>query len=133
MCPLGQMAKFAPDKFENFFVRHVAGGGDQQVIGREPFAKACLQCFAGKLPDGVGGPENGASERMFRPESAGEDFVQQRFRVVQIHLDFFEDYLALFGDVFGIETRAKAKVRDDVEGDRQVIVENFGVEADLLF
>ena len=70
---------------------------------------------------------------MLRPEAARENVVQKIFGIVQVHLDFFEDDLALFFHVFGIEFRAKDQIGDDVKSDGQVLVKNFGVEANLFF
>ena len=70
---------------------------------------------------------------MLRPETACEYVVKQIFRIVQVHLDFFEDHLAFFFHVVGIKLWTEDEIRDDVESDGQVLVENFGVEADLLF
>ena len=69
---------------------------------------------------------------MFGPETAGEDVVEQIFGIVQVHLDFFEDNLAFFVDVVGIEFGAQNEVGEDVEGDGQMLVEDLGVEADLF-
>src|SRR6266852_1043565 len=76
--------------------------------------------------------QNRAAERMLRPESAGENFVKQIFRIVQVHLDFFEDDLALLLNVSGVKFRAQHEVGDHVEGDGQMLVKNLGVEADLF-
>src|SRR5258706_7274145 len=127
------MAKFAQHEFEYSVVRNVAGGGDQQMIRRKPFAEAGLQRFTRKLPDSIGSAENRAAQWMLGPESAGENFVQQRFRIVEIHLDFFEDHLAFLVDVIGIETGAQAKIGNNIERDGEVIVENLGVETNLFF
>src|SRR5258705_1895169 len=128
-----QMAEFALDEFENSFVRHVAGSGNQQMVGSEPLAEAGLQRFTRELANGVRSAENRTAERMFRPEAARENFVQQRFRIVEIHLDLFENNLALLCYVFGIKKRTETQVGNDVESDREVIIEDFCVEADLLF
>ena len=69
---------------------------------------------------------------MLRPEAARENVVKLIFGIVQVHLDFFEDDLAFFFYVFGIEFGAKNEIGDDVKRDRQMLVENFGVEADLF-
>src|SRR5258708_6653412 len=69
---------------------------------------------------------------MLRPESARENFVQEILGIVKIHFYFFEDKLAFLLHVFGIEFRAEHEVGDHVKGDGQVLVQNFGVEADLL-
>src|ERR1700731_2965493 len=70
---------------------------------------------------------------MLWPETASENLVKKVFGIVQIHLDFFEDDLALLLHVFGVEFRAEHEVGDDVEGDGQVLVKNLGIEADLFF
>ena len=70
---------------------------------------------------------------MLGPEAARENVVEMIFGIVQVHLDFFEDDLALFFYVFGIEFGAENEIGDDVKSDRQMLVENLGVEADLLF
>jgi len=59
--------------------------------------------------------------------------VQQGFRIIEIHLDLFEDDLALFGHVAGIEKRAQAEVGNNIEGNGQMVIENFGAEANLFF
>src|SRR5713226_10352332 len=69
---------------------------------------------------------------MLRPETPSENFVKEIFGIVQVHLDFFEDHLAFLLHVFGIELRPKHKVSDNVKRDGQVLVKNFGIEADLL-
>src|SRR6266853_2843108 len=70
---------------------------------------------------------------MLRPEAACENFVQQRFRIVEIHLDLFENYLTFFCHVVGIEERTKTQVGNNIERNGEMIVENFGVEANLFF
>jgi len=70
---------------------------------------------------------------MLRPETTRKRFVEKVLRIVQIHLDFFEDNLLFILDVGGIETRVETEIADDVEGDGKILVENFGVETDLLF
>src|SRR5947209_7040483 len=69
---------------------------------------------------------------MLRPEAARENFVKKILGIVQVHFNFFEDHLALFLHIFRIEFRAEDKIRDDVESDRQVLVKNLGVEANLF-
>lgn len=70
---------------------------------------------------------------MLGPEAAREHIVEKVFGIVEIHLDFFEDYLAFLLHVVGIKLRAKDEIGDDVEGNRKVLVEDFGIEADLFF
>src|SRR5712672_3151632 len=70
---------------------------------------------------------------MSGPETPRKDFVQQIFRVVQVHLDFFQDYLAFFFHILGIELGPQNEIGNDVEGNREMLVEHFGVEANLFF
>src|SRR5215467_3259977 len=70
---------------------------------------------------------------MLRPKAASENLVEKVFGVVQVHFDFFEDDLALLLDVFRIEFGAEDEVGNHVEGDGEMLIEDFGVEADLLF
>jgi len=69
---------------------------------------------------------------MFRPETARKGLVEKIFRIVHVHLDFFEDDLLFVFDVGGIEARTEAEIADDVEGDGEMVVENLGVETDLF-
>src|ERR1041385_1423824 len=103
------------------------------MIRRKPFAEARLQRFARKLLHGFRCSQNWPAQWMLRPEATGKNFVQQRLRVIEIHLDLFENHLALFVYILGIEKRAQAKVGNDVKGDRQMLVEHFRVEANLFF
>ena len=43
---------------------------------------------------------------MFGPKTAGKKLMQQVFRIVLIHLDFFEHYLAFFTNVIGVKPGA---------------------------
>src|SRR5882724_13429326 len=70
---------------------------------------------------------------MLGPETTSERFVEKIFRVVHVHLDFFEDNLLFILDVRGIEARMETEIADDVEGDGKILIENFGVETDLFF
>src|SRR6267143_3004732 len=102
------------------------------MIRREPIPKARKQRITVEGFHRFRRAENRAPERMLRPESARENFVQEILGIVQIHFYFFEDNLAFLLHVFGIEFRAQDEVGDDVKGDRQMLVQDFGVEADLF-
>src|SRR6266849_5547724 len=127
-----QGAEFAPHQFQHLLVSNVAGGGHYQMIRRKPLPEARKQRIAMEGFYSFRGTENRAAQRMLRPETSREDFVKQIFRIVQVHLDFFEDDLALLLHVFGVEFRAEHEVGDDVKGDGQVLVQNLGVKANLF-
>src|SRR6202008_3489091 len=104
----------------------------EEMIGRKPIVETGAQGLAFKFAHRVRSAEDGTPERMLRPEAAGEDVVEKIFRVVHVHFDFFEDNLALFLYVFGIELGAKNEIRQNVEGDGEMRVQYLGVEADLF-
>src|SRR6266849_1652818 len=126
------VAEFAPHQFQHLLVSNVAGGGHYQMIRRKPLPEARKQRIAMEGFYSFRGTENRAAQGMLRPEAARENFVKQIFGIVQVHLDFFEDDLALLLHVFGVEFRAQHEVGDHVEGDGQMLVKNLGVEADLF-
>ena len=128
-----KIAELALHQVQHFFVRDVSRGGDHQMVGREPVAEALHEMSAVEAANGFRRAENGAAERMFWPEAARENVVKEIFGIVQIHLDFFEDDLALLLDVVGIELGTQNEIGDDVKGDGQMVIEDFGVEADLFF
>lgn len=127
-----EVPKLLLRKIEHLLMGYVASGGDNDVVGRKPILEAAKKRFAAEIADGFGSAKDGAAEGMFRPEAAGEHVVEKIFGIVQIHLDFFEDNLALFIDVAGIELGTKNEIGDDVECDGEMLVKDLGVEADLF-
>src|SRR5690348_1459643 len=111
----------------------VAGGSDDQMIGRKPGLETRAKGVAIEFFHRFRCAEYRPPERMPGPKATRKNLVEKKFGVVQVHLDFFEDDLALFLQVLGIELRAKNEIGNDVEGNRQVLVENLGIEADLFF
>src|ERR1700692_1440685 len=103
------------------------------MIWSKPRCEARFQYLASKVFYRFGSAEYGASERMLGPKPASENFVQKILGVVHVHLDFFQDDLLLLGDDFGIKIGSENKVGDEIEGDGQMFVEDFGFEADLFF
>ena len=69
---------------------------------------------------------------MILPEALREDFVDEVVGVVLVHLNFFEDDAALAGNIAGIEDRVKREIAEHIHGERQVLIENFDVEADTF-
>src|SRR5208282_929321 len=100
------------------------------MIGSEPVAETLDEMFTVEGANGFGRAENGAAERMLGPEAARENVVQLILGIVQVHLDFFKDDLPFFFYVSGIEFGTENEIGDDVKGNGQVLVEDFGVEAD---
>ena len=73
--------------------------------------------------------ENRPAERMVLPESLREELVDEIVGRVLDHLDLFDDDLLLALDVVGRERRVADDVGQDVDGERQVLVEHLDVVA----
>ena len=56
--------------------------------------------------------------------------MDQVLGIVGVHLQLFEDNALLLLHIVGAESGVQHQVREDVEGQRQMVVENLGVEAD---
>ena len=128
-----EIAELALDEVQNFFVRYVSRGGDDEMIGGKPIAEALDEMFAVESANGFRGAENGTAKRMLGPKAARKNVVKEILGVVHVHLDFFEDDLAFLAYVVGIELGTENEIGDDVKGDGEMFVEDFGVEANLLF
>src|SRR5467141_1967404 len=126
------VAELLLNQFQHLLVSDVARSGDHQMVRREPLSKSRAQRIAVESFHRFRCAQNRAAQRMLRPEAAGENLVKSIFGIVQIHLDFFEDDLAFFLHIFGVEFRSEDEVGDDVKGDGQVLVKNLGIETDLF-
>src|SRR3974390_835739 len=127
------MTEFFLDKFQNLLVGDVAGGGDEKMAGGEPILEALVEALAIEFADGFRSAENRAAQGMIGPKATREDVVEEVLGIIEIHLDLFEDDLALFLHVIGIELGPENEVGKNIEGDGKVLVENLGIETDLLF
>ena len=58
--------------------------------------------------------------------------MDQVIRTIRLHLDLFQNDALLLLDVLFAEQRMQHQVRQNVEGQRQVLVQHLGVEADQL-
>ena len=56
--------------------------------------------------------------------------MHQVIRAVRLHLDLFQDDALFLLDVLFAEQRMEHQVGQNVEGQREVLVEHLGVEAD---
>ena len=55
--------------------------------------------------------------------------MDQVIRAVRLHLDLFQNHALFLLDVLFAEQRVQHQVRQDVEGQREVLVQHLGVEA----
>ena len=128
-----QVSEFLLHELQDLIVSDVSGSGDQNVIGSEPILKAAAKSFAIELANGLRSAEDRTAEGMIGPETTSKDVVEKILGIVEIHLDLFENDLALLFDVVGIEFRTENKIGKDIEGDGEVLVEYFSVETNLFF
>ena len=99
------------------------------LFGAYHDAKTFEQRVARKLRHRFRSAQNRQPQRMPAPEILREQFVDQVFGIVLVHLDLFEDHLFFLGDVRVVKSRAQHQVGEHVERDRQVLVEHLRVEA----
>ena len=76
--------------------------------------------------------EDGPAKRVPGPEALREEIVDQIVRGVLDHLDLLEDDRLLLLDILRGEARVPQDVGQEVDGERQVLVEHAHVEAGLL-
>ena len=86
-----------------------------------------------KLETVLAGAKDGTAEGVALPEVLGEDFVNEGVGVVLVHLDLFEDDALFSGEFLRGEGGVEDEVGEDVEGGRDVLVEDLNAEADGLF
>jgi hypothetical protein len=113
-------------------VLQIPRGRNDDVVRRIPRVKAFEKRVPRKLRHRFGRAQNRQAQGMSAPEILREHFVDHAFGIVLVHLDLFEDYLLFLGDVRFIEPWTQHQVGEHVEGDRQVLVEHFRVEASHL-
>ena len=76
--------------------------------------------------------ENGATERVILPEALREQLVDEVVGRVLDHLDLFEDHLLLALDIVRTERGVQHDIGQDVDGQRQVLVEHLDVVAGVF-
>ena len=87
---------------------------------------------AGQRGDRRGGAGDGPAQRPVAPRLVREQVVDDVVGVVVVHRDLVEDHVALGLDVLGADQRVGDHVTEDVDGQRQVVVEHPRVEAGVL-
>ena len=113
-------------------VLEIAGGRHDHVRRHVRAAEIVAQRVAGEGLDRLLRAEDGPAERMPFPEMLREELVHEIVGRVLDHLDLFEDHLLLAADFFLDKRRAHHDVRQQVDGERQVLVEHFDVVAGVL-
>ena len=76
--------------------------------------------------------ENWPAQRVPLPERLREDLVHEIVRRIFDHLDFFDDDLLFALDVDFVKGGPQDDVRQDIDGKREVLVEDLDVVAGVL-
>ncbi len=111
----------------------IAGRGNDEIAGREALL---VEIQHGGLLKGANrflGAEDRFTERMILPEILGKDLMDQILGAILVHLDFFQNHATFTNDILDRKHRIQYQVGEHFHRDRQVLVEDFNVEADTLF
>src|SRR5215469_18085729 len=120
------------NQVNKFCVIQVPRSGDDDVVRPEPLPIETEQVFLPERAYCLLGSQNGFAQWMIFPEVLGEDLVDEVVGIVFVHLDLFQDHALFAHDVFGIEYRIQDQVAQDIDGDRQMLIQDLNVEADGL-
>ncbi|MGC4082944.1 MAG: hypothetical protein QM736_12745, partial [Vicinamibacterales bacterium] len=107
----------------------IADGRDDQILRRVRVAEVRTERLGRERFDGLARAQDGTPEWMVFPEPLREDLVDEIVRRVLDHLDLFDHDFLLTLDVLGIERRIEDDVGEDVESQRQMLVEHLDVIA----
>ena len=119
-------------QIDQFLVIQIARGGDQNIRRRVIALIIIVDHGAIERAHRVLGADDGLAERMVFIEIAGEDVVEQVLGIVHFHLQLFEDDALFLFDVRFPKQRIAHHVGQDVEGQRQMLVQDLGVVTDHL-
>ena len=117
------------DELADVIVLEVADRRDDQVGRGVRAVEVVAKQVGGERLDRFARPENRPPQRMVGPESLREELVDEVVRHVLDHLDLFDHDLLLALDIVGCERRVPYDVGEDVDGEREVFVEDFDVVA----
>ncbi len=93
------------------------------------FVKYVAQQIGVERLHGLASAENRPAERMVLPESLREQLVDEIVRRVLDHLDLFDDDLLFALDIVDAERRIADDVGEDVDREREMLVEDLDVVA----
>src|SRR6476646_9878045 len=105
---------------------------DNNISGRESVSIRIQHSIAFEPLHRLLGSQDRLSQRVVLPEILGENLMDEIIRIILIHLDLFHDHATFAGDVRSIKYGVEHKIAQDVEGRRNVLVEDLNVEADTL-
>src|SRR5208282_1502492 len=120
------------DEFDKVLVVEVTGSADDEIAGSEVVTVEAGDHGALESLDRVARAQDRQPEGMILPETLSKDFVDQVIGIILIHFYFFENDAALASDVPGIEDGMQDEIGEHIHSERQVLIENFNIEADTF-
>ena len=114
-------------------VSEVAGSRHDHVRRHIGAAEVLAQRLSGEPLDSFLRAENGPAERVSLPEILREELVHEIVGRILDHLDFFEDDFLFATDLVFDERGTHDDVREQLDGERQMLVEHLDVVAGVLF
>src|SRR5206468_8097981 len=128
----GQRSELLADELAHPVVLEVADRRDDQVPGRIDAPEVITQQLRVERLDRLLRAEDRTAERMILPEALREELVDEVVERVLDHLDLFDDDFLLALDVLGAERRVADDIGEDVDRERQMLVEDLDVVARVL-
>src|ERR1051326_442335 len=121
------------DELHKSVMVQISRGRNDHVVGRKALAVKVEQLSLFERAHGFLGPQDRLAQRMVFPETLREDFMDKIIRIVLIHLNFFQDHTLFAENILGIESWIEYKIAQNVDGDRQVLIQHLDVEANGFF
>ena len=111
---------------------HVPGGGDHAVAAKVAAPVHRLEVRGGEGPHALGRAEDRVAVGMRGAERLGVQLEDEVVGRVVHAVDLLEHHVALEGEVLVAEQRPADQVGEDVDGQRQVGVEDVGLVAGVV-
>jgi hypothetical protein len=113
-------------------VGHVAGGRDDDARRHVLLGEVAENGVPAESGHRLARAQDGPTQRVIRPHLRGEDVVNHVIRRVLDHLDFLEHHGFLALELVGVEEGMEQDVSEQIDGQREMLVEHLDVEARVL-
>ena len=128
--PAGRLRETLPQQFHELVVIKIAGRGDDHVSRPELAAVIRQDGLLIEAAYRVLGAQDRLAQRMALKEILRENLVHEVIGVVLVHLDLFQNHPTLARNLFAVEDWVQDHVAENIDGYRQMFIQNFNVEAD---
>ena len=129
----GEAVEAGAEELDRPLVGHVPGHRDDDPGRRVGLHEVAVDGVAPIFLHGLPGPQDGPAERVTFPDLRGEEVMDQVVGRVLHHLDLLEHNRLFALELLGVEDRVQEDVGQEIDRERQVLVEHLDVEAGVLF